>query len=215
MSEPDDDIGKQMQAFHAMRDLMTALHGPGCLENTPDGEEMRLPDAQTKPWEKLGISRATWYRQHKPKWEGQLASHSWSRQKQRALGYFCSTRTVQRQDFVRRYGIRELYNLASQSTLHRCLPLGMLEEIAKWWHEDQRRFIDRLVELARPLPTDGSDLKESIEYFGPVLGILLRVDDRTALKHVARQARLEIEIEIAKRVFAEDDFSPSNRRETL
>jgi hypothetical protein len=141
----DDEIGKQMQAFHAMRDLMAATHGPGCLENAPDGGEVRLPDAQTKPWGKLGISRATWYRQRKPENEA-LLDHNRSRQKYWARYYDCNIRTIQRQAFVRRYGIHELWELA----YHERLPCGMLEEIAKWFsHEEQRRFVDRLVELTR------------------------------------------------------------------
>src|SRR5262249_27020918 len=106
---------------------------------------------------------------------------------------FCSTRTVQRQDFIRRYGIRDLHSLAWHSTLHEYLPLGMLEEIAKWFtHEEQRHFVDRLVELSAPLFPQNRDLKKDVEYFGPALGILLHVDGY-ALKRIARQVRREIE----------------------
>jgi hypothetical protein len=97
MADDDDDIGTQMQAFHAMRDLMVLIHGPDCLENAPDGEKMRLPDAQTKPWETLGISRATWYRQGKPQFEYQLFSKSGLRDKNAAKSWSCSTRSFQRQ----------------------------------------------------------------------------------------------------------------------
>jgi len=173
----DDDIGKQMRAFHLMRDLMQVFNGPGCLENTPDGEEMRLPDAQTKPWLALGISRATWYRQGKPDSKG-LLEHNRSRQNYWARFRECSTRTIQRWAFIRRYGIDELWRLA----YHERLPCGMLEEIAKELsHEEQSRLINRLVELARPLPACKgwhSDLKDAIEQFGPVMGILFRADDR-------------------------------------
>jgi hypothetical protein len=187
----DDDIAKQMQAFHAMRDLMAA--SPGSLENAPDGEKVRLPDAQTKPWEKLGISRATWYRQGKPKWEDQFA-HDTSRQKYWARFRNLNIRTIQRWAFVRRYGIDELWQLA----YHEQLPCGMLEEIAKWFsHEEQRRFVDRLVELAPSLPTisnfrDDDDKARWFEQFGPVMGVLLHANERE-LKHVARQVRREIE----------------------
>jgi hypothetical protein len=188
---PEDDIGKQMQAFHATQDLMAAIHGPGCLNNAPDGEEMRLPDARTKPWEKLGISRATWYRQGKPKMKYQLFSERGFRDKNAAKSWSCSVRSYQRQIFVSRYGIHELYALA----YHGCLPRGMLEEIAKWEHADQRRFVDQLAELARPLPADSRCKEDQAYYlkeFGPVMGILLRVNPR-ALKRVAQRARREIE----------------------
>ena len=116
-------VGKQMRAFHLMRDLMQVFNGPGCLENTPDGEEMRLPDAQTKPWLALGISRATWYRQGKPDSKG-LLEHNRSRQNYWARFRECSTRTIQRWAFIRRYGIDELWRLA----YHERLPCGMLHE---------------------------------------------------------------------------------------
>jgi hypothetical protein len=99
--------------------------------------------------------------------------------------------------FIWRYGINELWQLAYQGQL----PRGMVEEIAKWFtHEEQRRFVDRLVELAPTLPIANNlktDEAYDREHFGPVMGVLLRVDLH-ALKRVARQVRREIEIEIAK-----------------
>ena len=91
---------------------------------------MRLTYAQSKPWEALGISRATWYRLGKPG-RGDL-SWNYHRQKSRTRTYQCSIRSVQRQDFVRRYGVEELASLAR----HQTLSFGMLEDIAKWEHED-------------------------------------------------------------------------------
>ena len=98
--------------------------------------------------------------------------------------------------FIWRYGINELWQLAYQGQL----PRGMVEEIAKWFsYEEQSRFVNRLVELARPLPAD-DNVREGVEWyieqFGPVMGILLRPDDRE-LKRVAKQACREIEAEIA------------------
>jgi hypothetical protein len=168
----------------------------GSLENPPDGGKVRLPDAQAKPWEALGISRATWYRQGKPANVDRLASNEFHvRQKSWMGSYWCSARTIQRMFFVRRrYGIECMWQLAYQE----CLPLGMLEEIAKWEHEDQRRFIARLLELAPGLPWDKHFTDSEayyIEFFGPVFGVLAPID-RGQLTRVARQVRREIEADM-------------------
>lgn len=120
------------------------IHGDS-LKNTPDGGKLRLPDAQSKPWQALGISRATWYRQGKPRGHNQL--YYW-RQKNRAESSDSSVRSIQRLAFARRYGIPEIERLAIQKHLSP----AMLEEIAKWEHEYQRRFTDRLFALAADLP---------------------------------------------------------------
>ena len=167
----------------------------GSLENPPDGGKVRLPDAQAKPWEALGISRATWYRQGKPADVDRLASNKYlGRQKSWMGNYDCSVRTIQRMFFVRRYGIECMWQLAYQE----CLPLGMLEEIAKWEHEDQHRFIARLLELALGLPWDKQASMSSVEYikeFGPVFGVLAPID-RGQLKRVARQLHRETEADV-------------------
>ena len=63
---------------------------------------------------------------------GEATSANYHRQKSRTRTYQCSIRSVQRQDFVRRYGVEELASLAR----HQTLSFGMLEDIAKWEHED-------------------------------------------------------------------------------
>jgi hypothetical protein len=180
---------------------------PNSLNNPTGGGKMRLPDAQTKPWKELGISRATWYRQNKPENVHRLASNKYLvRQKSWMSSYRCSARTIQRMFFVRRYGIECMWEMAYQERL----PLGMLEDIAKWEHEDQQHFIDRLVELARTLPIDSrweSDEAWSIKHFGPVMGLLFPVDPK-ALKRAARQIRQEIEKSIDEQVRQEIKLPP-------
>jgi hypothetical protein len=130
-------------------ELIKAFHGDS-LKNPPDGGEVRLPDAQSKPWQAFGISRATWYRQGKPQCESEFSGKYYRRQKGRAKFENCSVRSIQRLTFARRYGIPEIDSLAIQQ----CLPPAMLEEIAKWEHDDQRRFTDRLFALAADLPKE-------------------------------------------------------------
>ena len=129
-------------------ELIKTIYGDS-LKSPPDGGKVRLPDAQSKPWQAFGISRATWYRQGKPQCESQFSGKYYRRQKSQAESLDCSERTVQRLAFARRYGIPEIDSLAIQMDL---LPPAMLEEIAKWEHEDQRRFTDRLATLAADLP---------------------------------------------------------------
>jgi hypothetical protein len=63
------------------------------LKDPPNGGKMRLPDDQAQPWEALGISRATWYRQGKPT-EKPGALGEWFRGGE--LKYWRSKRTVER-----------------------------------------------------------------------------------------------------------------------
>jgi hypothetical protein len=63
------------------------------LKSPPSGGKMKLPDAQSKPWEALGISRATWYRRDKPT-EKPAALGEWLRRKE--LNHWKSKRTVER-----------------------------------------------------------------------------------------------------------------------
>jgi hypothetical protein len=153
--------------------LIRMLNGDS-LTNPPDGGEVRQPD--TKPWVVLGISRATWYRQGKPKQESQTHKGSYYRQKSLARSYDdCSVRSIQRQSFVRRYGIPEIGELAWQ----KILPFGMLENIAKLEHDDQRRFVAQLRELAIALPPQRywkGTAEAARKSFGPVMGPIFRAD---------------------------------------
>lgn len=111
------------------------------LKNPPIGDNVRQP----KPWEALGMSRATWFRHGKPTYNDRKIT-----QKNRAeWGWGVSTRTVQREDFVKRYGIPELEWLILNDYF---LAPGMVEEIAKWEHEDQRTFLKKLTEALEAAP---------------------------------------------------------------
>jgi hypothetical protein len=95
------------------------------LNSPPSGGKMRLPEVQSKPWEALGISRATWYRKKKPALlnplESQAAQAKWFDQ---------TLRTWQRYLFAERYGTPELWILARET------PDGLAAhqkaEIEKW-----------------------------------------------------------------------------------
>jgi hypothetical protein len=70
------------------------------LTNPPSGGEMRLPDAQSKPWEALGISRATWYRRGKPTEKPIRRGHGPFSQRKNAASIHVSLRTMQRIDRI-------------------------------------------------------------------------------------------------------------------
>jgi hypothetical protein len=140
--------------------LTAVLNGPSvvCRNNPPDGGNLRQTVSQTKPWEALGISRATWYRQGKPTCESELSGSYYHRQKNQASSENCSLRTVQRTSFVARYGIPDLGMLAN----HRVFPAAMLEEVAKWDHNAQRCFLNRVLELAAPDPVVPDHWKDAL-----------------------------------------------------
>jgi hypothetical protein len=156
------------------------LQGEASLKDPPDGGKVRLPDAQSKPWESLGISRATWYRQRKPAGELQLWKQGSWRQKRRAKNDHQSVRSVQRRFLVFKYGIPELEQLARWNFL----PPATLEQVAKWEHEDQRRFVDRLLSLAAALPGARTPNPENKNH---VCQIVYDIDPRD-LKRAARRA---------------------------
>ena len=172
--------------------LIRMFHGDS-LTNPPDGGKLRQPDA--KPWEALGISRTTWYRQGKPTQECNTHKGSYYRQKSLARSYDdCSVRSIQRQSFVRRYGIPEVGDLA----WHNTLPFGMLENIAKLEHDEQRRFVAQLLELAIPLPPQRywkGTAEEACKRFGPVMGPMFRADP-SELKRAARRVYESILIDL-------------------
>jgi hypothetical protein len=129
------------------------------LNNPPNGGEVRQPDAKAKPWQALGISRATYYRKGKPE---KMPSIRWKQADRARVGGGLSIRTIQRADFVRRYGIGDLYYLAHLYGSKGAPSMGMLEEVAKWSHERQRRFMELLlVEAGVPMPSSFSWLDES------------------------------------------------------
>ena len=139
-------------------ELIAALHGPECLSNRPNGGKMRQPHSVSRPWEALGISRATWYRQGKPDMACNLASRY--PQKSRADGLEdCSVRTIKRIDFAWRYGVPDVGYLAFQ----RVLPAGMLEKVAKWMLDEQRLFLDKLLELTGAGPVTDEYWNEQSE----------------------------------------------------
>lgn len=126
-----------------------------CLKNPPNGGNVRQKD---KPWVALGISRATYYRRGKPK---SVPGIRWKQADRAALGGHLSVRTIQRADFVRRYGIAELYYLAHLYGSKAAPSMGMLEEVAKWSHGRQHRFMENLLAASgTPLPSTFSWLDE-------------------------------------------------------
>ena len=158
--------------------LIALLHGEDSLTNPPDGGKVRQPDSQTKPWKALGISRATWYRQRKPGCRSMLSSADYWRQKNRAKNENYSIRSVQRFYFASRYGISEVENIAR----HFALPAAILEEVAKWEHEDQRRFIALLISELPLLETD-----DPIKDFRGVV-IRIQIRNPVALKRAGKRA---------------------------
>jgi hypothetical protein len=70
------------------------------LKSPPSGGKMRLPDAQSKPWEALGISRATWYRRDKPTEQPIRRGRGPFSQRKMAAGNHVSLRTQQRLDRI-------------------------------------------------------------------------------------------------------------------
>jgi hypothetical protein len=133
-----------------------------------DGDSLKKPPNGGKvrqPWEWHGISRATYYR-WRIRWRNQLTSKDpkdWdtfvflAKRTQASVADIgdISIRTLQRLHFIQRYGIPEILELFIGS---HCLQRGMLDEIARWEHEDQRRFVSRLIELGL-----GSDWKPEAE----------------------------------------------------
>jgi hypothetical protein len=185
--------------------LTRMIHGDrlvDSLTNPPDGGELRQPDRQAKPWLALGISRATWYRQGKPRYDNSNA-HYW-RQRNQAETHQRSIRTVQRYTFARRYGIPEINSLA----VHHCLPAAILEEIAKCQHDTQRRFADRLLALAKELPRR----YEPSGDWGPFELAVLPADP-LALKWAARRAFDATSLKFCvRRTRRHDDTTPLQRR---
>jgi hypothetical protein len=163
-------------------ELIKLLHGDSLI-NPPDGGKVRQPDSQTKPWVAFGISRATWYRQGKPKCPSEFEGNYYWRQKNRARSANRSVRSVQRLAFARRYGIPEIDSLA----IHQKLPAAMLEEVAKWEHEDQRRFADRLLALSADLPKLFEPDDNFRRNFNPFQVAILPVEP-SELKRVAKRA---------------------------
>jgi hypothetical protein len=115
-----------------------------------EGESLRNPPIdgnmrQQKPWEALGMSRATYYRHGKPAAD----NRDFFCQAARARMVSASTRTIQREDFIKRYGIPELGKLVLQDHF---LTAGMISEVAKWHPEDQRTFFDSFMLLVADAP---------------------------------------------------------------
>jgi hypothetical protein len=166
-------------------ELVRAIHGD-CLANPPSGEKLRQADSQAKPWLGFGISRATWYRIGKPTCESEFSGCYYRRQRNRADAEECSVRSIQRREFARRYGISEICSLAT----HHCLPPAMLEEVAKWEHDNQRRFADRLRALAADLPKryePNDHMRRTFSSFE----IVVFPASRLALRRAARRALKE------------------------
>jgi hypothetical protein len=163
-------------------DLKEAF-GADSLTNPPIGGNVRQDQ---KPWERLKISRATWYRLKKPETELDFRARSlkgWRRgQEQRAR--HCSVRTVQRRDFVWRYGIDALHILGEL----KLLPPALLEDVARLEHEEQQQFVARLIELAPSLPLEKGFQEQDrncfVERHGTE-GALFSLDKK-ALKKAAR-----------------------------
>jgi hypothetical protein len=63
-------------------------------------------------------------------------------------------RTVQRSAFIKRYGIPDLYYLAHLYGCNAAVSMGMLEEVAKWSHPLQHRFMENLIAAAGVPPLD-------------------------------------------------------------
>jgi len=164
--------------------LMRALgHDPESLKDAPNGGKVRQKD---KPWITLGISRASWYRQGKPEEEWQLSGRKYNRQKNRASVDCCSIRTVQRESFIRRYGIPELDDLV---LAHHFLTAGMVAEVARWERSEQWWFINRLLELIRE---SGQQRQHDASYeHHSIVFLTIYSVDRAVLRRLAKQALWE------------------------
>src|SRR6516162_3535779 len=121
--------------------MLTCIEMPAwdcTLKNPPDGGKVR-------PWEAMGMSRATWYRRGKPTHD----FREFMSQRGYAERNCSSTRSAQRVAFAKRYGIPELAKFELEK--HFLRP-AQLEPVAKWPHEWQADFVKAMVALMDQCP---------------------------------------------------------------
>jgi hypothetical protein len=159
--------------------------------------------SSSKPWEEAGVSRATWYRHrftssNVPTPDGADAKYSRyikpSRQGREAEWRKVSTRTIQREAFLKKYGIGELNDLH----LHEhYIEIGVLEKIAYWDREDQYEFVVRLVGMLEKAQQT-SKFDASLFHLSPIRHACGFVD-RAKLRKLAKELYRTMECELIDR----------------
>jgi hypothetical protein len=148
---------------------------PESLNNPPIGATVR----QDKPWESLGISRATYYRNGKQKPRKREPLKKLAADIAKITQGRYSLRSLQRDRFVQRYGIPELSKLISGDLL---LSNGMVENVAKWPHAEQQCFVEMLSGWLQRSPKMNTIDPKTAESLGSIQTLLFEVGRDEARK---------------------------------